>query len=856
MTPASICWRRRRADGQADAQLHWRRNVWLDSRGHREVPGRMRNWGNAIRCGAVCALLALATGYTAAIAAESDAITIFYWGNELDLLAPELIQNFESLHDGRDGQPEIKVIAGQSASVNKTDDPQRILCGVAGGDPPDVVFFDRFAVGEWASRKAFMSLQAFYEEDLAARPDDLLTLRQEKFYPPCWDEATYQGELFAVPADTDNRALYYNLDYLEKYAAQLIPIGCVDPNDPSKVGPPRTWEQLRQCCEILTERDASGKLQRVGFIPNFGNSWLYIYGWLNGATFMTSDGRTCLLDSEEIVEALAYMTDLYDVMGGAEVVNGFQSSQEGGDLDPFLTGKIAMKIDGDPYIGQIVNMRPDFRFGVALAPAPEGKQQLGWCGGWCWVIPRGAKHPRAAWDFIKYMASQDAFKVRADATVQANAATGGVYVPTISAQKDITEWAMEHYLYSDPAISGKFKDAMRVFVDAMPYSKYRPVTAVGQLLWDQQVRAMQNGIYKKYDKNDTYLNARIALENADAAVQGELDRIWNPPDYPTLAWWPVLVIYLAVLVIAAIGLTMFFSRRMQASGYFRHEYFAGYAFASPWFLGFIVFGGGPIIFSLIMSFCQYDVLSPPKYVGTLNYIEMFTADPLFYKSLWNTVYMAIGIPLGMAVSLGIAMLLSYEIRGMAVYRTFFYLPAIMPAVAASILWKWIFNPQEGIMNSLLQTFGIAGPSWLQDELWAKPALIIMGLWTAGAGMIVWLAGLKGIPTHLYEAAELDGAGRWRKFISVTLPMLSPYILFNLIMGLIATFQLFTQAYIMTQGGPVDSTLFYAYALFNNAFRFMRMGYASAMAWFLFAIILVLTMMQLRLSKTWVHYESE
>ena len=263
-----------------------------------------------------------------------------------------------------------------------------------------------------------------------------------------------------------------------------------------------------------------------------------------------------------------------------------------------------------------------------------------------------------------------------------------------------------------------------------------------------------------------------------------------------------------------------------------------------------------MLFSLFMSFCQYDVLSPPQFVGLENYRTLFFDDPLFYKSLWNTLYMAIGIPLGMILSLGIALLLNAEIRGMAVYRTLFYLPAIMPAVAAAILWIWIFNPHEGILNAVLAQAGIEGPAWLQNQYWSKPSLILMLLWGSGAGMIVWLAGLKGIPVHLYEAAELDGAGPIRRFFSITLPMLSPYILFNMVMGLIGTFQIFTQAYIMTRGGPVDSTLFYAFALFNNAFRYMRMGYASAMAWILFAIILTLTVFQLWISKRWVYYESD
>jgi multiple sugar transport system permease protein/multiple sugar transport system substrate-binding protein len=801
--------------------------------------------------------------------ADSEPTTLYYWGNEADILALDLIKDFESLHDGSDGGPVIKVIMGQSASVNKTDDPQRLLCGIAGGDPPDVVWFDRFAVGEWAAKNAFEPLQGFLDEDLAQRPDDPFTLRAEEFFTACWQEACYEGTLYAVPTVTDNRAMYYNLDLFEKHADELIAAGCVDPDDPTKVGPPRTWEQLRKASEILTEYDEDGKLVRVGMIPNYGNSWLYIYGWLNGGRFMSDDGRTCTLDSPEITEALVYMTELYDIMGGAEAVNAFQISQEGADLDPFLANKIAMRIDGDGYIWHVANYRRDMRFGVCLAPAPEGKQRLGWCGGWAMVIPKGAKHPREAWQFIKYMVSTRAERVKGDASRQNARAAGQVWIPEINARKDVTDWLLKHYLYDDPTISDRFKDAKRTFVEAMPFSKYRPVTPVGQKLWNEQVRAMEGGIYKRFNKEDIHENARLAVARGAEEVQRELDRIFEPEDYPVLSWKPIVATYIALLLLVVAFGYWYFNRQMVATGFFRREFYAGYLFASPWFLGFAIFGGGPIVFSLFMSLCHYDVFSPPEFVGFKNYVDMFAHDPLFFKSLWNTVFMVLGVPLGMAVGLGIAMLLSYEIKGMAIYRTFFYLPAIMPAVAASILWRWIFNPQEGVLNSILDMLRLSGPlqaflrlfdvnslSWLQEQHLAKPALIIMGLWGAGAGMIVWLAGLKGIPTHLYEAAEIDGAGKIRKFWNITLPMLSPYILFNLIMGLIGTFQIFTQAYIMTQGGPVDQTLFYAYHLFNNAFRYMKMGYASALAWVLFAIVLALTALQLKLSKTWVHYEAE
>jgi len=412
----------------------------------------------------------------------------------------------------------------------------------------------------------------------------------------------------------------------------------------------------------------------------------------------------------------------------------------------------------------------------------------------------------------------------------------------------------DSYLYSNPSVAEKFKDAKRTFVEAMPFSKFRPVTPVGQLLWNEQVRAMEAGIYKQYDP-EPQKNAKIALDRSAAVVQSELDRLKHPIEYPELRWRPIILGYLALLLIGSAVAYWIAARRTQARGYFRQEFRAGYAFASPWFVGFVVFGGGPIFFSFVMSFCQYDVMSPPRWVGVRNYVDLFTNDPLFYKSLYNTVFMALSIPMTMVAGLAIAMLLSKESRGMATYRTIFYVPAIMPAVAASLLWLWIFNPQEGVLNNVLRSLGLPGPSWLQNQTLAKPALIIMLVWGAGGSMIIWLAGLKGIPKHLYEAAEIDGAGPIRRFWSVTLPMLSPYILFNLIMGLIGTFQIFTQAYIMTRGGPLDSTLFYVYALFNYAFRYMKMGYASAMAWVLFAIILVLTIIQLRLSRIWVHYES-
>ena len=283
---------------------------------------------------------------------------------------------------------------------------------------------------------------------------------------------------------------------------------------------------------------------------------------------------------------------------------------------------------------------------------------------------------------------------------------------------------------------------------------------------------------------------------------------------------------------------------------------AGILFASPWFIGFLIFTIGPLIVSLMMSFCWYDVLNPPKFIGVQNFRNMIE-DSLFWKSLYNTFYITvIGVPIRMVGALLVALLLNTNVKGLAFFRTAFYLPSITPVVAGAILWSWILNGQYGLLNILLRYLGISGPAWLTDPAWSKMAIILMQAWSLGGDMIIYLAGLQGIPSQFYEAARIDGARGWTIFIRITLPLLTPALFFTLVMNVIHTLQIFAQAYIMTQGGPVNSTLFYVYYLFNHAFLYFKMGYASALAWILFIVILIITLIQLRISKLWVYYEAD
>ncbi|MBT9147473.1 MAG: Lactose transport system permease protein LacF [Syntrophomonadaceae bacterium] len=289
----------------------------------------------------------------------------------------------------------------------------------------------------------------------------------------------------------------------------------------------------------------------------------------------------------------------------------------------------------------------------------------------------------------------------------------------------------------------------------------------------------------------------------------------------------------------------------------RRDFRNGLIFVSPWLVGFLIFILYPIISSFYYSLTDYNILQPPVWVGLANYERLLFEDPLFWKSLENTLFMVLfGLPLMIIGSLGIALLLNAKVKAMSIHRTIFYLPSVIPDVAGAILWLWILNPMYGPITTMLQTLGISSPGWLTDPEWSKPSLLFMGLWGLGAGMIMYLASLQDVPEQLYESAKLDGARTWHRFWYITLPMISPVIFFSLVMGLIGWFGYFTAVFIMTGGGPAFSTLTYALYLYQNAFVFWRMGYASAQAWILFGIVLVATIAVFKTSTRWVYYAGE
>lgn len=305
---------------------------------------------------------------------------------------------------------------------------------------------------------------------------------------------------------------------------------------------------------------------------------------------------------------------------------------------------------------------------------------------------------------------------------------------------------------------------------------------------------------------------------------------------------------------AGIGEVLSGKSKARRGNAFRREEKAFWLFSLPWIVGFIVFVGGPIVASLILSFTDYNVQSAAIFTGLKNYIDLFQ-DPLFVKSLIVTgYYTLLVVPFDIIIALLLAVLLNQKVKGQAIFRTVFYAPTVISGVAISFIWEWLLNPQYGLVNYVLSFVGINNLQWFSGDSSVIPSFVLMSLTSIGGTMIIFLASLQSLPSDLYEAAEIDGAGKFTKFLRLTVPLISPVILFNVIIGIIGSFQVFTPAYVITQGGPDYNSYFYVYYLFNTAFSEFKMGYASAQAWILFIIISILTFLSLRVSKRYVYYE--
>jgi len=815
-------------------------------------------------------LLGLAAAFLASNAALAQTgppqrRKVVIWGIAMDANAKgqdAVIHEFERRHPDIDVKP-LSMGAGAM-------DPQKLMTSIVGNVAPDIINQDRFTLSDWASKGAFRSLDDLLQRD---KDKDPLCPKQDQYYPAPWSEAQFEGKIYGIPTGADDRVLYYNKKIFRESADKLRAAGC----DPDR--PPRTWSEMLKYSRALTEWNPDGTLKRIGFAPNFGNAWLYIYAFQNNAKFMSDDGRKCTLDNPLSEQALQFMVDGYDALKrdskgsgtGYELSKAFESGFLSNENDSFILGKIAMKIDGNWILGNPLGRYAlNLDFGTAPPPVPDDRynhkgnfatepdQFITWVGGYALAIPKGAKNAADAWTYIKFATSTEGRTIEAAAQQAWEKHRGRFYVPGVSASREANTVIFEKFKPSEP----RFAAALKNHIDMMSVGRIRPATFVGQLLWNEHTNALETACLHK-------ASPQQALLAGQKTVQRDLDAFYNRAQYPVVNLGLLPPIFAAVAGFVLIVLIVAFTR-LKLGRLAKNEAKWAYLFLSPWLIGFLALVLGPMLASLFFSFTQYDVLNEARWVGFKNYTDMIGTDhDRIFKAFGNAIYLAaIGVPLGLMSGLAVALLLNTASKGMRFYRTIFYMPAIVPTIASSVLWIWVLTPDanKGLINAYwAQTvtpwMGITPPPWLQSADWSKNALIVMGIWGAGSGMLLWLAGLKGVSTTLYEASGLDGATPKQQFWKITFPQLSPIIFFNTVMGFIGSMQEFDRSYAMKPSsdgpiGPDNSMLTPVYALFQNGFAFFKMGYASAIAWLIFAIILLLTFAQFKLAPRWVHYEAD
>ncbi len=747
-------------------------------------------------------------------------------GDALGLSAA--IEAFEAAHPEWD----VRLVSVGAGRMNS----QKLLTGIVGGAPPDVVYQDRFAVAGWAARGAFEALDDRIARDAPGLLEDL--------YPAPLAEVRHAGSTYAVPAAADLRVLYWN--------KRLFRAAGLDPDRS-----PRDWEERDTFARRLTVRGASGALVQAGYIPNGGNTWLYLYAQALGGRFLSEDGRRCTLAAPENVRALETMLAEYAPLGGYESGMAFLNSGLGGD--PFLAGRLAMKIDGNWILGQIARSAPELEFGVAAPPMPRADQPpLTWSGGFAYAIPKGAKHPEGAWALIRYLCSSEGRLLRQSAQAEAERARGRPYVPFLEASREANRRVLAALSPEEPRLAEALMLQASLLERALP----RDGGPLAQSMWDAQSRAIDLA-------GRGSLSPQAALESEQATLQARLDALEARSNAPLARPGAFLGLCAIGAGIAVWGWAAALRRLKRRPGPGYREALWGLAMISPWLIGFAAFTLGPMLASLYLSFTDADGLSPARWVGWGNYAALLGPQGAQTRLAFsNAFYLAaFGVPLHLATGLAIALLLSGAGRGMGVFRTIFYLPAVVPTVAAAILWAWLLasDPSQGLVNrgfeaTLGRAFGWPPPGWLHSEAWAKPALILMGVWGAGSGMILWLAGLRSVPGEMYEAARLEGAGSGRQFASLTLPHLTPLLFFGLVMGVLGAMQEFDRVYVMRPGeataGPADALLTPVFLLYRTGFASFQMGLASALAWLLFGVALLATLAQARWAPRWLYAEGE
>ena len=746
-------------------------------------------------------------------------LTVLHWSGEGGPEEDEIVER--SLRDFEAANPGLRV-----RRINPGDAGSfytKLQTMMAAGEPPDVFYVGNERIPSFASLGLLEPLDRFVEADAASTEPGALRLGD--FYPQVVDAFRYDGEnagrgtLWGIPKDFTTVGFYYNKDVFRR-------AGVPFPR------PDWTWDDFIETARAIGRSTGPDGERLVGaeFVtwPAMVRAYLFTEGCdAVGASW--DDLRLSDPRSTAALERLrAWRHDEENAL-----TSGRSKLATGSAV--FATGKVGM---AGPFGRWVV---PEYRrireFDWDFAPLPRGSERANIILTVSWSISAQSTRKGDAWKLVRWLTNEEGQKAQARL---------GLAIPSNRAAAE-----------SDAFVDAAKPDNDRGYLDAVATARVIDWPAnpkFEQLLGSNLDEGLKTG-----------------TKTVPEAV-GEFERLWKAErasplgrgGFPPVPWGAIAAGAALVPAAGAAWLVLVRRRTLLPPQDAREERM-GYLFASPWLVGFAVFMAFPVALSLVLSFSSWrglSTLAEAKWVGFGNYAQLLGGDPRFWTSVWVTVYyVLVAVPLGQGLALAAAVLMNQKVWGIPFFRAAWYLPSVLAGVGVAVLWRWVFDSDAGLMNSLLgpalRPLGLEPPHWFGRDAaaWGVPAFAIMNAWFVGGSMMIYLAGLQGIPDELQEAAQVDGIGRVRRFVSITLPMLGPVILFNVLMAVIGSFQVFTQAFIMTGGEPGDSTRFYVLYLFNQGFEYYEMGYASAMAWLLLLAVLAVTAVILRSSARHIYYEA-
>ncbi len=703
----------------------------------------------------------------------------------------QVTEQFEREHPG----VKVELISSSGGSGSR----DKIKFALAGDLPIDVTWIDVTEFSSFLEEEVLVDLQQYFDADAEWH-------EEEYFASILAGMKDTRGHLYGLPSTFNPYVMYVNRSLLAEH-------GIAVPADDW------TWDDLlRIARQVTRDLDGDGRSDQFGVSLTQWLQAITPWIWQNGGRLLDENGRVAL-DEPATIEAVAFLQSL---LHEEKVASDDATFANQLSVSLFQAGRVAFY--GPVGFWESYRFREIQDFEWDYLPLPRGKQAATAVAMRFYCVPRTARHPQLAYEFVRALAGP---------VMQRGLAQIGNGVPgLISAAR------------SDAFLDPDTPQREEVFLQVLDGARFMPIRVNWAEIQDQSAALLEQALLLNT------LSAEEACRRAAAAANESLQRRAQIRTRAPLGKGWFLAAQALVPLLFAAWLLLRLPRRSRRGE--RHAWM----FLAPWAIGFVFLLAGPALVSALLSLSEWSPvqdLDQARWMG-LDQYRRLAADPTFHASLRVTLYYALlAVPLQLAVALGLAMLLQRPARTQGFARTVFYLPAILSPVILGAMWRWILDGDLGAINSGLAWLGLRGPDWLKDPSWVVPSFVLMSLWTVGAQMLVFLAGLQGLDPRQIEAARMDGAGRWRRFVHVILPALSPILLFNLIVGLINAFQIFAQPFVMTQGGPGNESRFLVLYLYDQAFRYLRMGYASTLAWVLLAMVALLTLVILRTSRRWVHY---